>query len=101
MRDADAFDSTRRLDLFLLLDLLPGIGNLLARQGNTRSLGLLRSTTVDPESLALRLLHLRNEFAERFQPVCRVARSLNKDERQVSAKRNGGMRGKKRKRSVD
>jgi hypothetical protein len=44
---------------------------------------------------------MRNEFAEMFQPVRRVARSLNKDEKQVSAKRNGGMRGKKRKRSVD
>ena len=44
---------------------------------------------------------MRNEFAERFQPVLRVARELNRDGKQVSAKRNGGMKGKKRRRSMD
>jgi hypothetical protein len=39
---------------------------------------------------------MRNEFAEMFQPVLRVARSLDKDGKQISAKRNGGMKEKKR-----
>ena len=40
---------------------------------------------------------MRNEFAERFQYVLRGTCELNRNEEQVSAKRNGGMKGEKEK----
>jgi hypothetical protein len=44
---------------------------------------------------------MRNEFAEKFQPVLRVDHELNRGKQQVSAKRKRGIPGKTRKRSVE
>src|SRR5581483_8829334 len=44
---------------------------------------------------------MRNELSAMFQSVLRVARSLNRDGQQGSTKRNGWMKGKKRKKSVE
>src|SRR5579875_2366188 len=44
---------------------------------------------------------MRNEFAEKFLPVLRGAREFTRDGKEVSAKREGGMKGKTGKRSVD
>jgi hypothetical protein len=42
---------------------------------------------------------MRNEFAEMFQPVLRGACSLSRDGKQIRARSNGGMNGKKRKKA--
>jgi hypothetical protein len=55
--------------------------------------------TTPPSAVPPRAHDMRNEFAEIFQPVFKVARLLNWDGKQVRTKRSGGMKGKKRKRS--
>jgi hypothetical protein len=52
-------------------------------------------------SVAFLAHDMRNEFGETFVPVLRGTRELNRENKHVNVKRNGGMKGKTRKRSAD